>query len=159
MVKKIDRQALGDQIRRVRVLRGFTQEQLAEMMNRSGTHLSHIETGKSNISLESLVTLSNALKIDIGVLLSDSLESHRYDSYTEQFHLLLKDCNDFERHLLYEIARSSREVLRNTDFRKDMDTFRHTDVRKAAEERKPYLANQGQLMDKKSLQKENGSES
>lgn len=151
MIKKIDRQALGEQIRRIRVLRGFTQEQVAEMIDRSEAHLSHIESGKSNIGLESLVNLSNVLNIDIGVLLSDSLESHRYDIYTEEFHLLLKDCDDFEKQFLYEIAHASRETLRKIDRWKGTETLRHTDVRNAAEERKLYSANQKQGTDQKSF--------
>ncbi|MEK3884954.1 helix-turn-helix transcriptional regulator [Paenibacillus sp. PL2-23] len=54
---------VGEQIRRVRKLRGMTQEQLAEQSGLSFSYVSDVERGTRNISLESLEKIINALGV------------------------------------------------------------------------------------------------
>ena len=77
----MDYVSLGAHIRRERVLRGWTQEHLAEKASISLSFLGHIERGTRKASLETLVTLANVLEVSMDRLLSDSLKakSHMKD--------------------------------------------------------------------------------
>lgn len=71
----MDYSSLGARIRRERVLRGWTQEQLAEKAGISLSFLGHIERGTRKASLETLVALCNALEVGMDALLAGSLTS------------------------------------------------------------------------------------
>ena len=53
----------GLRIKELRKLKGYTQEQLAELTDIGERNLSKIECGKNFISAETLVKLSNALNV------------------------------------------------------------------------------------------------
>ena len=57
----MDLKKIGTNIKKIRLQKGFTQAQLAEMADISTVHMSHIETGSVAISLDSLVNISNSL--------------------------------------------------------------------------------------------------
>ncbi len=54
---------LGEKIRRVRKLRGLTQEQLAEIVDISPRNLSNIEVGVSFVKAETLEKIVDSLNI------------------------------------------------------------------------------------------------
>lgn len=64
---------LGKRIRDYRKKLHLTQEQLSETANISLSFLGHIERGSRKASLETIVSLSNALNISPHFLLQDSL--------------------------------------------------------------------------------------
>ena len=57
----MDYYAIGQRIRKFRKAQNLSQEQLAEMVNISTTHMSHIETGSTKLSLQVLGELAEAL--------------------------------------------------------------------------------------------------
>jgi transcriptional regulator with XRE-family HTH domain len=61
------RKALGVRVRSLRSLRGLSQEQLAEAGGLHWTHISGIERGQYNLTLETLCKLAAGL----GISLSD----------------------------------------------------------------------------------------
>lgn len=58
---------LGDKIRQVREQRGYSQEQLADMMNINRSTISKIENGKFSITVDYLVRLSIFLDYEFKV--------------------------------------------------------------------------------------------
>ncbi len=61
---------LGRNIFNARKLKGFSQNQLAEILNISREHLAKLETGKRRISLKLLFTLAETLEISESNLLN-----------------------------------------------------------------------------------------
>lgn len=59
---------LGDKIRHVREQRGYSQEQLAEMMNINRSTISKIENGKFSITVDYLVRFSIFLDHEFKVI-------------------------------------------------------------------------------------------
>jgi len=57
------KQLVGEQVRKLRKMRGMTQEGLAERSNLSFSYISDVERGTRNISLESLGKIMVALGI------------------------------------------------------------------------------------------------
>ena len=62
---------IGLRIKKFRKLRKLSQEQLAEKVNISPTHMSHIETGATKLSLQVLVDLALTLNTTTDSLLFD----------------------------------------------------------------------------------------
>ncbi|MBQ7168091.1 MAG: helix-turn-helix transcriptional regulator [Treponema sp.] len=65
----MDYAEIGQRIKKYRKVRNISQEQLAEMVNISATHMSHIETGVTKLSLQVLVDISVALDTSTDSLL------------------------------------------------------------------------------------------
>ena len=61
---------LGEKIKRIRKSRGFTQEQLAELIDITPRNMSRIEVGDSFVSAETLENILEALNVSADVLFS-----------------------------------------------------------------------------------------
>ena len=59
---------LGDKIRQVREVRGYSQEQLADMMDINRSTISKIENGKFSITMDYLVRFSIFLDYEFKVI-------------------------------------------------------------------------------------------
>ena len=60
----------GDQLRKLRHKRNWTQEELADRAGMHSTYIGQIERGVRNPSLVNLYKLAKALKVSAGELLS-----------------------------------------------------------------------------------------
>ena len=69
----MDYYAIGQRIRMARKSRGLSQEALAELVGISVTHMSHIETGNTKLSLVVLVDLAEAMGVCVNSLLYDDV--------------------------------------------------------------------------------------
>ncbi|MBQ6698287.1 MAG: helix-turn-helix transcriptional regulator [Oscillospiraceae bacterium] len=63
---------IGQRIRKYRKAHGMSQEQLAEKIGISVTHMSHIETANTKLSLSVFVDIARALEVQTDDLLSDN---------------------------------------------------------------------------------------
>lgn len=66
----MDKAAMGGRIREARKRMGLTQEQLALRLHISDSYLTLIELGKRNISMETLLALSECLGLSADYLLN-----------------------------------------------------------------------------------------
>jgi len=80
----IDYEKLGLRIRQIRKEQKLTQEKLAELANLSSNYLGKIERSASVASIETLVKISNALKMPIGYFLQDSLVNLESDNQEKE---------------------------------------------------------------------------
>jgi len=55
---------IGDNIRKIRTQRGYSQEEFAELAGFSRSYYTEIETGKRNISVLNLIKIIKVLKVD-----------------------------------------------------------------------------------------------
>lgn len=67
----MDYYKIGQQIRKLRKAHGLSQEELAEKIDISTTHMSHIETGNTKLSLPVFVDIAAALHVRTDELLGD----------------------------------------------------------------------------------------
>lgn len=65
---------IGQRIRRYRKACGLSQEALAQKVGISVTHMSHIETGNTKLSLPVLAKIAEELSVGTDALLSDALK-------------------------------------------------------------------------------------
>ena len=64
--------SFGQKIRKVRINKGITQEQLAELSGLHRTYLGSVERGERNISLINIFKIAKALEVEIKELLQDN---------------------------------------------------------------------------------------
>jgi len=67
----VDYYQIGQRVRKYRKAQGLSQEELAARVGISVTHMSHIETGNTKLSLPVLVELAGALGVQSDDLLFD----------------------------------------------------------------------------------------
>lgn len=70
---ELDYREIGRNIRRYRREKGMKQKGLAEMVNISDQHMSHIENASTQLSLPTLIAIANALEVDCNTLLGQTL--------------------------------------------------------------------------------------
>ncbi|MCR4672533.1 MAG: helix-turn-helix domain-containing protein [Lachnospiraceae bacterium] len=78
--------SLGKRLKELRIKKGLTQDQLAEMTDLSGAQISTFETGKRNVTLPNLISLAEALETSLDYLVYGTGEeksrhtAHKYSS-------------------------------------------------------------------------------
>jgi transcriptional regulator with XRE-family HTH domain len=66
------RAAFGRRLRRIRLQRGLSQEQLASLAHLDRTYVSSCEAGRRNATIRTIARLSAALDVDVSALVSDA---------------------------------------------------------------------------------------
>ena len=84
----MDYYAIGQRIRKNRKAQGLSQETLAEQVGISVTHMSHIETGNTKLSLPVLVDLATVLDVRTDDLLYDGVSAERSVAIDEIIQIL-----------------------------------------------------------------------
>jgi len=115
-------EALGRRIGEIRRRRGLSQMALAEQIEKAPT-ISSIETGQRGMSIETFVSIANALNVSADALLIDSIENTERISGSF-FAAAAFDCNEFERRVLLELLIASKEAIR-----KNKHFLRYKDVK------------------------------
>jgi len=64
-----ERKLLGQRIKSLRKIKGYTQEQLAEIIDINPKYLSSIERGEENPTLDLFLRLAQGLKVELSDLL------------------------------------------------------------------------------------------
>ncbi len=101
---------IGQRIRAFRRERKLSQEQLAEKVWISTTHMSHIENGSTKLSLPVLVDLAAALDVSVNELLSGQSSQGRSAGY-EQVKEILDSCSEKQLKIITEIIKSTKAAL------------------------------------------------
>lgn len=75
---------IGNQIKKYRKAKGWTQEQLAEAIDKTAKHIGNLENAKTQMSLECCVDISEALQVTPNHLLLDSLDEEMQESILDE---------------------------------------------------------------------------
>ena len=101
----IDYNIVGERIKKARLEKQLTQENIAEKLNVSVAFLSRIERGTSHINLKRLHQICSILDVSEGYLLSGTYDdSNNY--LNEEFKELLEKCTPEQQRLIYNIAKT-----------------------------------------------------
>lgn len=101
---------IGQRIRRFRKACNLSQEELAEKVGISTTHMSHIETGNTKLSLSVFVDIANALSVQTDELLHDEPRSSKREM-KEKIDEVLDTCTLKEAYILLDIMKSAKVSL------------------------------------------------
>ena len=89
----------------------LSQDNLAEKVNISVTHMSHIETGNTKLSLAVLADIATALNVSTDSLLFGESVNCR-EKIVDDIAAMLKDCTSNELNILTETISAVRTALR-----------------------------------------------
>lgn len=106
----MDYYAIGQRIRKIRKARGFSQEKLAEEIGISTTHMSHIETANTKMSLSTFVALASALEVRTDELLYDESPENRSTSIISIMEIL-NDCSTQQVRIIEDVVKAVKESL------------------------------------------------
>ncbi len=107
--------SLGKRVRERRCSKGISQEILSEEVRISPTYISYIENGIKCMSLNTFVSMANALDTSSDLLLFDSL-TYATHFYPDELSQLFEDCSEFEKHILIDVLKSTKESMRNNKY-------------------------------------------
>ena len=103
--------SIGQKIKAIRTKKGLSQLKLSELIDRSSTYISYIESGIKSMSLATFVLIANALNVTADELLLDNLENTIKVS-NHEFSTLLSDCTEYERRVLHDVSSKTKASLR-----------------------------------------------
>lgn len=128
---------INERLRELRIKSGYTQNQIARILNIDRSTYSYYEIGKTMPDVSSFVILAKVFNISISELLADESElhsvadsgnklnfirgkknsSHIYElsSYEKELVGLFRACSDDQKKKLLSSARSSMEAAKNTE--------------------------------------------
>ena len=101
----------GTRVRQARRAKKYSQIELAEKAQISVSHISDIENGKTNISLDIFIRLVDALQVSSDWLLQTD-NSEVSTGLDREISDLLFDCTVSEKRLILRTAREMKEGLR-----------------------------------------------
>ena len=104
----VDYVKIGQRIRKFRKANKLSQEELAERIWISTTHMSHIETGSTKLSLPVLVDIAEALHVKTDDLL---FEMEDGDMPIEEIKNILAACTPAQARILAEVIKSAKTAM------------------------------------------------
>lgn len=107
----MDYSGLGNRIRTYRQKLNMSQQVLGERTDYSVQHISHIETGKTKMSVECLFDIANALNVSLDELACGYVNSASV-VLDNELHSLLEDCTAQEKEILLDTVKTLKNSLR-----------------------------------------------
>lgn len=101
---------VGERIRTIRKIRGFTQESLAEKTGLQNTYISDVERGDRNISLETLEKIIEALEVNAVDLFQFPKENEHKVELIKTLEIVLSNKSSKEVEAIYKIV---NEIFNN----------------------------------------------
>lgn len=112
-VNELDYVMIGQRVRVARTNMGLQQAELAFRAGLTTSHMSHIETGRTKVSLPTIVKIANVLSVSVDELLCDSVEASKV-VYDKMIAAELEDCDSVELQAFVELIRTAKSVFRKT---------------------------------------------
>ena len=98
---------IGQKIRKIRKAHGLSQEELAEKVNISTTHMSHIETGNTKLRLPVFVDIATALEVRTDDLLDPPIAAATSSSMDEIV-AVLERCSAQEAKVIIDVVKATK---------------------------------------------------
>ena len=107
----IDYASIGQKVKKIRLSKGVTQEELAEAVGVGVTHISHLETGSSSVSLKVFLEIVNYLECSADELLCKEIKTARpiVDHWLVD---LVDDCDQTEIKIISDAVTALKQTLR-----------------------------------------------
>lgn len=100
----MDYYRIGQRIRKYRKAQNLSQEEIAEKIGISVTHMSHIETGNTKLSLPVFVEIAKILQVQTDDLLNDGHNGRRMA--TDELVEILDSCSAQQVRVITDIAKA-----------------------------------------------------
>ena len=102
---------LGQRIQKIRKNKRISQAVLSTMIDKSSGYISYLECGTKVMSLETFVSIANALEVSTDTLLNRQLAVATEISNSEA-QRIFADCSPYETYVLLDVLKALKESLR-----------------------------------------------
>lgn len=106
---------IAQNIRSLREARGLTIEKLAELAGVSANHMSKVENGLRNLSMESYLNVLQALEV-YPLFIAGVSGDNKTEKYILEFNNIIQDCSGKEADFLLNMIVSTKENLIRSGF-------------------------------------------
>ncbi len=110
----VNYELIGKRIRDVREKKCISQAKLAELSDLSNSYINRIEKAKKKPSLNSVISIVNALGITVDELLYGN-QTFKPTEYQSEIASVISDCSSREKRILYETVKSIKQIMREND--------------------------------------------
>ncbi len=111
MAMETNYKQIGERIRKIRLKQKMTQEVLAAATDLSITHISHIETGATKASLNTILNIAYVLKCTPNDILCDHMAGAEL-FFSGEVAEAMVDCNEYEVRVIADIVKATKTSLR-----------------------------------------------
>lgn len=101
---------IGQRIRKYRKACSLSQEQLAEKIGISVTHMSHIETGNTKLSLPVLVNIADALSVQTDAIIYENPQTNK-TSIKQELSEIIDSCSVNQLNVIIDMVKSTKISL------------------------------------------------
>jgi len=106
----INYKLIGRRVKETRCRKNLSQAMLAEFTDSYVAYIGHIETGRKQASLESLVRIANVLNTTVDYLLAGNLVKET-GAYVSELSWIFEDCSTYEKQIIVDLATSVKDIL------------------------------------------------
>ena len=106
----MDYYRIGARIRKIRKANRLSQEELAEKVDISVTHMSHIETGNTKLSLQVLVDIARALEVRTDDLLSEN-STYGKDTAISEIAAIMDQCTVAQAKAIVDVVQATKLAM------------------------------------------------
>lgn len=103
--------AIGQRIQGIRKSKQLSQFMLSAMIEKSPGYISYIEQGTKTMSLETFVSIANALEVSTDTLLNRQLAIATEIAHKES-QKIFSNCSPYETYILLDVLKATKEALR-----------------------------------------------
>ena len=103
--------AIGQRIQDIRKKRRLSQAMLSVMIDKSPGYISYIEQGTKTMSLETFVSIANALEVSTDTLLNRQLTAAGQIVNREVLKVF-SNCSPYETYIILDIMKAAKRALR-----------------------------------------------
>lgn len=107
----MDYYQIGQRIRKFRRACGMSQEELAEKIGISTTHMSHIETGNTKLSLPVLVEIAVVLNVRTDEIIFENSNTSK-STYMDEISDILDTCSAQELGIISDVIKATASALK-----------------------------------------------
>ena len=101
----LDYSVIGSRLRKARLAKNLTQEELCEKIDISIAFLSRVERGYSHINLKRLTQICNILEVSEGYILSGA-SNEQANYLNQEFSELLNKCTPEKQKMIYNVVKA-----------------------------------------------------
>ncbi len=106
----IDYEVIGKRMKKERIRKGLTQEEISDKMMVSVAFYSRLETGRSHINLKRIVEISEILEVDPSYFITGTIQ--KQEGYlNREFSEILIKCTPKQQKFIYKVAKMVLEIL------------------------------------------------
>ena len=95
--------SIGENIRKYRKAKKYSQEQFAEIVNLSVNYIGDIERGEKTPALDTFIAIANALEVSADMLLCDVVKAS-YEVKDSLLHEKISKLSDKDRARIYDVV-------------------------------------------------------